>query len=182
MFSFLYSVLFLLIFLFYSVPLLLSSTLLHFQFCRLAVTSRPILVVLNKVDLLRGDYAIGAEKSESIEENVQTSTYDGNNIRTPEAKLSFKKKLLQRKRDAILNESTTSDDTEIDSNISNNKSEIKNENETGSTGESESESQTEEGDRTYVTTCTFTFFHLTFTLTLNIIFSFIFIFIFTFIV
>jgi 50S ribosomal subunit-associated GTPase HflX len=65
------------------------------------VTSRPILVVLNKVDLLRGDYAIGELKDE-VTENTSVGTYDGNNIRTPEAKLSFKKKLLQRKRDALL--------------------------------------------------------------------------------
>ena len=65
------------------------------------MTSRPILVVLNKVDLLRGDYAIGEVKDEIIE-NTSVGTYDGNNIRTPEAKLSFKKKLLQRKRDALL--------------------------------------------------------------------------------
>jgi hypothetical protein len=58
-------------------------------------------VVLNKVDLLRGDYAIGELKDE-VTENTSVGTYDGNNIRTPEAKLSFKKKLLQRKRDALL--------------------------------------------------------------------------------
>lgn len=58
-------------------------------------------MVLNKVDLLRGDYAIGELKDEIVE-NTSVGTYDGNNIRTPEAKLSFKKKLLQRKRDALL--------------------------------------------------------------------------------
>ena len=63
-------------------------------------------MVLNKVDLLRGDYAIGEVKDEIIE-NTSVGTYDGNNIRTPEAKLSFKKKLLQRKRDALMiNENT----------------------------------------------------------------------------
>lgn len=71
-------------------------------FFRLAVTSRPILVILNKVDLLRGDFAIGQQKEEELEITLPASTYDGNNVRTPEAKLSFKKKLLQRKRDSLL--------------------------------------------------------------------------------
>ena len=78
-----------------------STTLL-----RLAVTSRPILVVLNKVDLLRGDNAIGGQKEMDGSEPVASSvdTYNGNDVRTPEAKMSFKKKLLQRKRDAMLQE------------------------------------------------------------------------------
>jgi hypothetical protein len=67
------------------------------------VTSRPILVILNKVDLLRGDFAVGQQKEEvEVETTAPVSTYDGNNVRTPEAKLSFKKRLLQRKRDALL--------------------------------------------------------------------------------
>ena len=78
-----------------------NNSIEKYIFDRLAVTSRPILVVLNKVDLLRGDYAVG-ELKEEIAENASVGTYDGNNIRTPEAKLSFKKKLLQRKRDALL--------------------------------------------------------------------------------
>ena len=72
------------------------------MFFRLAVTSRPVLVILNKVDLLRGDFAIGQQKEEELEITLPVSTYDGNNVRTPEAKLSFKKKLLQRKRDSLL--------------------------------------------------------------------------------
>lgn len=66
------------------------------------MTSRPVLVILNKVDLLRGDFAIGQQKEEELEITLPVSTYDGNNVRTPEAKLSFKKKLLQRKRDSLL--------------------------------------------------------------------------------
>lgn len=66
------------------------------------MTSRPILVILNKVDLLRGDFAVGQPKEEELETSLPVSTYDGNNVRTPEAKLSFKKRLLQRKRDALL--------------------------------------------------------------------------------
>ena len=66
------------------------------------MTSRPVLVILNKVDLLRGDFAIGQQKEEELEITLPVSTYDGNNVRTPEAKLSFKNKLLQRKRDSLL--------------------------------------------------------------------------------
>ena len=84
-------------------------------FFRLAVTSRPILVILNKVDLLRGDFAIGQQRGEELETILPVSTYDGNNVRTPEAKLSFKKRLLQRKRDALLDvEQSSMISTKID--------------------------------------------------------------------
>ena len=77
------------------------------------MTSRPILVILNKVDLLRGDFAIGQQKEEELETTLPVSTYDGNNVRTPEAKLSFKKRLLQRKRDALLDvEQSSADNVE----------------------------------------------------------------------
>jgi 50S ribosomal subunit-associated GTPase HflX len=76
------------------------------------VTSRPILVILNKVDLLRGDFAVGQQKEEvEVETTAPVSTYDGNNVRTPEAKLSFKKRLLQRKRDALLDVDQNSADS-----------------------------------------------------------------------
>ena len=83
---------------------------LMIYYCRLAVTSRPILVILNKVDLLRGDFAVGQQKEEQ-ESTAPVSTYDGNNVRTPEAKLSFKKRLLQRKRDALLDVDQSSADS-----------------------------------------------------------------------
>ena len=87
-------------------------------FFRLAVTSRPILVILNKVDLLRGDFAVGQQKEEELEITLPVSTYDGNNVRTPEAKLSFKKKLLQRKRDSLLDvEESISDSVETETPI-----------------------------------------------------------------
>ena len=75
------------------------------------MTSRPILVILNKVDLLRGDFAIGQQEEEELEITLPASTYDGNNVRTPEAKLSFKKKLLQRKRDSLLDVEESSADS-----------------------------------------------------------------------
>lgn len=76
------------------------------------MTSRPILVILNKVDLLRGDFAVGQQKEEvEVEMTAPVSTYDGNNVRTPEAKLSFKKRLLQRKRDALLDVDQSSADS-----------------------------------------------------------------------
>ena len=82
------------------------------------MTSRPILVILNKVDLLRGDFAIGQQKEEELEIPLPVSTYDGNNVRTPEAKLSFKKKLLQRKRDSLLDvEESSTDNVETEAPI-----------------------------------------------------------------
>ena len=76
------------------------------------MTSRPILVILNKVDLLRGDFAVGQQKEEvEVEMTAPVSTYDGNNVRTPEAKLSFKKRLVQRKRDALLDVDQSSADS-----------------------------------------------------------------------
>jgi hypothetical protein len=69
-------------------------------------------VILNKVDLLRGDFAVGQQKEEvEVETIAPVSTYDGNNVRTPEAKLSFKKRLLQRKRDALLDVDQSSADS-----------------------------------------------------------------------
>ena len=58
------------------------------------------------MDLLRGDNAIGQMKEEDGSDIIDppVDTYNGNDVRTPEAKMSFKKKLLQRKRDAMLQE------------------------------------------------------------------------------
>lgn len=79
------------------------------------------MVVLNKVDLLRGDYATGltrsadgSSESESESENVQSSSEqneDINSVTSKDVKVSFKKKLLQRKRDAIAKESESLSDS-----------------------------------------------------------------------
>ena len=79
------------------------------------------MVVLNKVDLLRGDYATGltrsadgTSESESESENVQSSSEqneDINSVTSKDVKVSFKKKLLQRKRDAIAKESESLSDS-----------------------------------------------------------------------
>ena len=60
------------------------------------------------MDLLRGDNAIGQQKEEDGSDPAPpVDTYNGNDVRTPEAKMSFKKKLLQRKRDAMLLEESS---------------------------------------------------------------------------
>jgi GTP-binding protein Era len=74
---------------------------------KLAVTSRPILIVLNKVDLLRGENSINQIHTTVIESNVMKVldiNYNYTNtipIDKPEIKLSFKQKLLQRKKASL---------------------------------------------------------------------------------
>ena len=82
------------------------------------------MVVLNKVDLLRGDYAIGQatvlEEMEAggnggHEELSPKSDISVSNVTPVDAKMSFKKKLLQRKRDSIAKDLESSTDSPVDS-------------------------------------------------------------------
>jgi GTP-binding protein Era len=74
---------------------------------KLAVTSRPILIVLNKVDLLRGENSVNQIHTTVMESNVMKVldiNYNYTNtisIDKPEIKLSFKQKLLQRKKASL---------------------------------------------------------------------------------
>ena len=114
---------------------LYHAVLLALCLNRLAVTSRPIMVVLNKVDLLRGDYVTGLTRSsdgelesESESENMQRSSGlndDISSVTSKDVKVSFKKKLLQRKRDAIAKESEFLTDSLQDLNIGNTRENIK---------------------------------------------------------
>ena len=93
------------------------------------------MVVLNKVDLLRGDYVTGLTRSsggelesESESENMQRSSGlndDISSVDSKDVKVSFKKKLLQRKRDAIAKESEFLTDSLQDLNIGNTRENIK---------------------------------------------------------
>ena len=91
------------------------------------------MVVLNKVDLLRGDYVTGLTRSsdgesESESENMQRSSGlndDISSVASKDVKVSFKKKLLQRKRDAITKESESLTDSLPDLNVGNTRENIK---------------------------------------------------------
>lgn len=71
------------------------------------MTSRPILIVLNKVDLLRGEHSINQIHTTVMESNIMKVldiNYNYTNtvsIEKPEIKLSFKQKLLQRKKASL---------------------------------------------------------------------------------